>query len=65
MKICSTMATKRADREQRAGRTGSRDRRGLDAAAKKRSGKPAAEGVGGLASGGYAEQTPRSGKAPP
>lgn len=59
------MPTERSDREQRASRTGSRDRRGLDAAAKKRSGKPAAEGVGGVAKGGYAEQTPRAKKAPP
>jgi hypothetical protein len=59
------MATKRSDREQRAGRTGSRDRRGLDAAAKKRSGKPAAEGLGDIARGGYAEPAPRTKKAPP
>jgi hypothetical protein len=59
------MPTKRSDREQRAGRTGSRDRSGLEAAAKKRSGKPAAEGVGDVARGGYAEPAPRGKKAPP
>jgi len=59
------MSTKSNDREQRASRTGSRDSRALDAAAKKRSGKPAAEGVGGVAKGGYAEQSPRARKAPP
>ena len=48
------------DEEHRAGRTGSRDRRGLDAAAKKRGGKQPAEGTGDIASGGYAEQTPRA-----
>jgi len=59
------MASSRKEREARAGRTGSRDARGLDAAAKKRSGKPAAEGVGGVASGGYAEPVPRTKKSPP
>ncbi|HET7843398.1 MAG TPA: hypothetical protein VFL14_04560 [Xanthomonadales bacterium] len=50
---------------QRAGQVGSRDRAGHESAAKKRSGKPASEGLGGIADGGYAEQSPRARKPPP
>lgn len=73
---CSTMASDRGERRpsttaavddaaQRAGKVGSRDREGHDAAAKERSGKDAGEGVGGIADGGYAEQAPRARKPPP
>lgn len=57
------MASK--DRESRAGRTGTQDRRGLDAAARKRGGKSVREGLGGLTKGGYAEHAPKAKRAPP
>ncbi len=57
------MASK--DREQRAGRTGTQDRRHLDAAARKRGGKPVGEGLGGVTKGGYAEPAPKAKRSPP